>query len=569
VGAAEAAWQRLDGVGVAFSRRRPLLGSASGFTVTSAEVAAVLPSRDGAGSDAGARAPAPDGLPLGRTAAGVVVRAPVEPGQGRHLAILGETGMGKSSLLVGLAVRAARQGGLIVLDPLGDTVREIRAELGEDGGRVLWVAPGANAPSINALDGIGGCESPDPVHSERRVADIVHALRRVRSARYADSAFWGPRLEEMLTRAVRAASEFPGGTLVDAHTLLSTSGLTRRPVPAGAGEALRELAERIRARPDDADGARRLLHEVVRNPTLARMICARTPDLTVREFVRPGRVVLVSGDAARVGEATARYLLAVYLALVWSELLASGACTKTFVLLDEAQWFAHESLGEMLRLARRRNVHVVLATQSIASLPENVREAVWTNVADFAAFRGLPEEAREFARAAPGATAERILRLPRGEAAVLIGKGASVRWIRTARIPRPYRETPDPRSSVEGPVAPPEVGDAPSPRARGGPEAGAVGTTIDQVVEWLRDRCRSAGPGESVRVPLQELRGQFPGDPEVVRRVGARLGRIGALRRTERTGAGAAWWLDPARLRGFFEDDSASSPDDSSGPQPS
>jgi uncharacterized protein DUF87 len=558
VGAAEAAWQRVDGFGVSFSRSRAILGSASGFFLSSAELIAVLPPREGGGIDAGPGTVPTTGLPLGRTAAGTVVQVPVEPGQGRHLAILGETGMGKSSLLVGLAVRAARYGGVIMLDPLGETVREVRAELGMEGARALWIAPGASAPSINALEGIGGYERPDPVRSERRVADIVHALRRVRSGRYTDSAFWGPRLEEMLTRAVRAAAAFPQGTLVDAHTLLSTSGLTRRPVPAGAEDVVRELAERIRARPDDADGARRLLHEVARNPTLATMICARAPDLTVREFVRPGRIVLVSGEAARVGEATARYLLAVYLALVWSELLASESKGKTFVLLDEAQWFAHEGLGEMLRLARRRNVHVVLATQSIASLPEVVREAVWTNVADFAAYRGLPEEAREFARAAPGAGAERILGLPRGEAAVLIGKGASVRWVRTARIPRS-------RS--------PAGGACPSPdRSMGVRPAAPLpdpSTAIGAVADWLRLAAGKIGSGELLPVALADLRARFPGDPDVVRRMGARLGRARAIRRTERTGAGPVWWLDPTRLAGIDGDDPPSSPDASERPQPS
>ena len=110
-----------------------------------------------------------------------MISAPVESGQGRHLAVLGETGMGKSSLLIGVAVRAAALGGLIVLDPLGDTAREIRAELRTAGRSSVLIAPSEpGGPAINALEGIGGAPSDDPVRSERRLADIVHALRRVR-----------------------------------------------------------------------------------------------------------------------------------------------------------------------------------------------------------------------------------------------------------------------------------------------------------------------------------------------------------------------------------------------------
>jgi len=559
---AESAWIGLDGGGITLQGGAIARAFAPRFLLTTAEVAAVLPPKDArplGSPNGGAEG---EGLPLGRTVAGTVVRSPVEPAQGRHLAILGETGMGKSSLLVGVAVRAARAGSLVLLDPLGETAREVRDQLGLGPDRLRFIsARDPTAPTLNALEGAGAHGGIDAVRSERRLADLVHALRRVRSGRYADASFWGPRLEEMLARALRAAAAFPEGTLADAHTLLTTSGLTRRTAPPGGEEPLRELAERIRERPEDADGARRLLHEVVRNPTLARMLCARAPTIGAEEFVRPRHVVIVSGDAAEVGESTARYLLAVCLALVWSELLAAPTADKRFVLLDEAQWFAHESLSEMLRLARRRNVHTVLATQSIASLPEVVRESVWTNVADFVTFRGLPEEAREFARAAPGVPAERLLALPRGEAAVLIGKGSSVAWVRTARIPRagaPRAPPPTtaPGSPLAGDVGPPTDADGPDPAD---PEEALLG--------WLRGRAEVEPRAFSV--PLVELRARSSDGGASLRRLGARLGRAGAIRRADSDADGPVWWVDPAQLRAVGEAGHAAPGDGSSNPQPS
>lgn len=581
VGAAEAAWRRLDGSGLRFSSWYRWLPGGGRVILGTADLLALLPPKDCGTAATADGSLSSRSLPLGRTAAGAVVGIPVEPDQGRHLAVLGETGMGKSSLLVGLACRAARHGRLIVLDPLGETARTIREELGGSSESAVWIAPGESAPSINALDGIGGTAATDPVRSERRLADLVHALRRVRAGRYSDSSYWGPRLEEMLTRALRAAASFPRGTLADAHRLLSTSGLTRHAAPAGAEEPLRELAERVRERPEDADGARRLLFEVVRNPTLGRLLCDPTPDLGAGELGSAGRHLLVAGEAARVGESTARYLLAVYLALVWSELLASASAAKTFVVLDEAQWFAHESLGEMLRLARRRNVHVVLATQSIASLPEGIREAVWTNVADFVAFRGAPEEAREFSRAAPGIAAERLLSLARGEAAVLLGKGSSVRWVRAARLPRrsgaveslrpggpegpeeaavrePYRPSERPRGPFERAGPPTPVEWAP-------PEV----PPVEAALRWLSVLASERGDPGTLRVTLAELRARFPEDPDLPRRVGARLGRAGGLRRTERTDEGTVWWLDPTRLGPFDPGTPPARTDVAGSPQPS
>jgi energy-coupling factor transporter ATP-binding protein EcfA2 len=559
VAAVEAAWLRLDGIGVRCVPRRGVVIGRSGLLLAEPEVPSLLPGRDGLPQQRSIPEPSSAVLALGRTIEGSVVGVPVDPGQGRHLAIVGETGMGKSSLLVALAARAARLGGVVVLDPLGETSRAIRRELAWAGARVLWVAPGEGAPSINALEGIDREGAADLVRVERRIDDMVHALRRVRSGRYADSSFWGPRLEEMLGRAIRAAAAVPGGTLADAHTLLATMGRSRQVVPPSARDALRELAERVRERPEDAEGARRLLYEVARNPTLEQMLCARSPSLSAREFVAPGQIVLVSGNAARVGESTARYLFSVYLALLWSELLSREAPAKTFVILDEAQWFAHESLAEMLRLARRLNVHVILATQSIGSLPEVVREAVWANAADFVAFRGSPDEARELSRTARGVPSEAILALPRGEAAVLLGKGEAVRWVRTIRLPQQTEWSERAGGSpaflndatpAETSVRPDESPHGPRAAPRGErPEGDLSGS--DGVLDTVRSLASASGTEGPIEVVLDQLRSRHAaGSDQAIRSAGAVLGRAGALVRVVRGARGTVWWVDPKRIPG-------------------
>jgi hypothetical protein len=532
--------------GVRFSRSRLRLPwPAPRFLLSEDELANVLPGIDCAVAPLEARGV--EGLPvlpLGRSATGRVVGPPVETDQGRHLAVLGETGMGKSATLVAIARKASTLGGVVLFDPLGETARSFLSGLSVgERARLVEVAPLGRAAGINALEGIGGKET-DPVLSDRRLNDIVHALRRVRSGRYVDSNYWGPRLEEMLTRAVSAAAAFPTGTLADAHTLLATGGRTRQVVPPEAQEAVRELSDRVRERPEDAEGARRLLYEMVRSPVLHRMLCERNPVLHARDLVESGRIAVISGDASAVGESVARYLLAVYLALVWSELLARPSNPKTFVLLDESQWFSHESLAEMLRLARRRNVHVVLATQTVGSLPDAVADAVWTNVSDFIAFRGSPEEARELSRATHGLSVEEVLVLPRGHAAVLLGKGNSVDWVRTAGRPTGLdRPSLEEESAPAAPVLAPAPGTAETSLRKG-----SLPATVEEVLAWILARARAQPAGEPLRVELSELRRAVDPEGRAVREAGARLGRAGALVSGARTAGGAVWVVDPTKV---------------------
>jgi Helicase HerA, central domain len=540
--AVEVALRSRRGNGVRFGRRHfGFPAGRSWFEVAEDELPYILPAHEGPSGNVGV--PHVADLPLlalGRTATGRVLGAPVEPEQGRHLALVGETGMGKSSTLVSLAHQAAELGGVVLFDPLGETARMFRAGLPpSQRTRLLWISPGSPSCGLNALEGLRDRET-NAVLADRRLHDLVHALRRVRSSRYSDSAYWGPRLEEMVTAAVAAAAALPQGTLADAHTLLATSGMTRQVVPPSAQDAVHELADRTRQRPDDAEGARRLLREIARSSVLQQMLCERNPSIRAKDVVAPGSLTVISGEASTVGESVARYLLAVYLAVVWSELLGRPSGSKTFVFLDESQWFSHESLAEMLRLSRRRNVHVVLATQAVSSLPEAVADAVWTNVSDFLVFRGSPAEARELSRTTVEVTVEEILALPRGHAVALLGKGNTVEWVRTAGHPSP-RST---AFSESEPV--PTVGHGPD--LDGPTSSDGQQELVRSAIHWILNRARSPPASSPIRIPLNELRQEVDPGGRAVRAAGALLGRCGALLAVERSASGSTWLVDPAKI---------------------
>jgi hypothetical protein len=547
--------RRDGGSGIRFVRSHRWRAARPAILVlTTAEIAMLFPRSDcpfrtvAAEPNSGARP-----LVVGAGAGGRPTRVWVEPDQGRHLLVLGETGMGKSTLLVRLAAQAARFGGVLLFDPIGDTGRRLLAALPTGRrGQVLWVSPTRSPIAVNALTGRSGAHSSDPIASERAIENLVLALRRVRSQRYGETPFWGPRIEETARRALAAAAALPGGTIVEAERLLAEPARRPRGVPPEAQEAFDALRQRAIERPEEVDGARRLLGEIASNGVLRRMLCAPTPRCTVAQWVAPGRITVLTGEATEIGESTARYLLAVQLALAWSELMARPRAAKVFVALDEAQWYAHDSVAEILRMGRRANVHLWLSTQALAALPETVAEASRTNAADLVQFRGSPAEVRELHRWVPGVTEESVLALSRGESLVLRGKGEAVEWANTplagAGIPDPAvlamvaeaGRSLWPREEDEG--GPSEGGSRPPADAWGGPDARPLWLALRVGAEELPS-------GSRLEVVLADLRSRFDPSGERLRRWGSLLAQRGCMDAPFDGARGRLWRLRVDALR--------------------
>ena len=501
---------------------------------------------------------------LGRDSHGASVGVPLDPGQGRHLLVLGETGMGKSSLVVRLAWQASRWGTVVLLDPIGDTAREFLSGLSAtDAPRTVWLTPSLRGLSLSLLDEVRAKGKTDAARQERVLADIVMGLRRVRAGRYADSSYWGPRLEEMLFLALRAASAWPEASLVLAERLLSPGGRALRDIPLEARDSVTEIFHRIETAPQDGDGARRLLSEISRSQVLRGLLDADQPTWRMEKAVARGRITVVSGDAPQAGESVARYLLAVVLALTWNAVLSRKSPIKTFLILDEAQWYAHETVGEILRLGRRFNVHLWAATQALSSLPETVREAFRTNSSDVVLFRGDPLDVRDVSRWLPDLPVDRVMRLPRGTAVVLLGKGSATHWVNVPP-PRPVGTDPLLFATRERPVS--EVAPA-TPAPEGLPERSPDRTPLPPTAgidegssldPWLLETLGGNGGLPEHRVYLAELRSQSPAPPagteRWIRNAGRRLSLSGVIVRSGGDDRGSYWIVSRPRLQEYLSE---------------
>ena len=494
------------------------------------------------------------GLVLGSDPLGTEVALPWNRAEGHHLLVAGETGMGKSTLLVRLAARVlGPDTALIVFDPLGDTVADLLESLDPSRlARALWISPGSSPVAQNALQ---FDFDPDPraasLQRERLVGELVTAFRRVRAERYGETFYWGPRIEDLLTRIFLYLSYRKGTTLSDAVAILEdprAAGTYLSSEPSEERES-RELLERLqRERPEDMEGARRVLSEVTLSPSLAEILASRNPRWDLSQALQPGNITLLSMDRAQIGGRGASYLGSLMLSLVWSRIVSrKGPRGKVVLLLDEIQEYANESLIEMLRLGRRYGLHVWAATQSVSGLPKEARDALLTNARDLVLFRGSPSDAR-FAREELGLPPEEsLLSLGKGEVVAFLGKAGSAVRVRTLppqTSPRADPERPSPRRDQvrENSKAFWSRGQEAAPK--GPPETAPAGarSPTEELLSVLKASLCSM-PGEELTVSLAYIRELAQGDEVLVRELGRELSRQGVLVRSQREGGARVWVL--------------------------
>ena len=542
-------------------RRKPLLLS-KGWLSTG-EVASWFPPLFLPTS--GLRSPVPvvSSLCIGTDAVGTPVEMYWHPQEGHHLLTAGETGMGKSTLLVSAALSTPDPDvAIVVIDPRGDTVRSFITHLDERRlSRTTYIAPTQSPVAQNVLS-----MEPPPspslagVWRERHVSELVSAFRRVRAERYGETFYWGPRIEEVLTQVLLFLSQIPRSTLTDALTVLEhpETAPDRARQEAPGNPELAQLADRISSETrENLEGARRVVSEVVLFPSLATLLSARDAHWDFSLALGPGKMTLISLEQNVMSTRGASYLGSIFLSLLWSRILSRGPSrNKVLVILDEVQDYANASLAEMLRQGRNYGVHVWCATQSISALPLELKEALLTNARDLILFRGSPNDSRLAQESFGLPPEDNLMALPRGNAYAFLGKSTTV-----ARVQIRSPTAPSRSSGVEGRLL--ELQEASrkfwsvSEHNSGQPQPGTPGLSapnvgtegeVQRIIDALMVGMQSSSGDGDFSVPLSVLRRMANSQESLLRRVGRTLSGRGVLIRVLRQKPEHSWILSRSAL---------------------
>ena len=319
--------------------------------------------------------------------------------RGRHMYVIGKTGMGKSTMLENMAIQDIRNGeGMAFIDPHGGTADRIMeyvpAHRIKD---VVYFAPfDLDYPiAFNVMEDVG--------YDNRHlvVSGLLSAFRKI----WVDA--WSARMEYILSNTLMALLEYPGATLLDVNRMLINKAFRKKVVekitdPIVKSFWVEEFANYTDRYTQDATPAiQNKVGQFTSNPLIRNIVGQPKSSFDFRKLMDERKIIIMNLSKGRVGEVntnllgsmlvTKIYLAAMSRADVPAETMKN--LPPFYLYVDEFQSFANESFSDILSEARKYKLRLIIAHQYVEQMEEEVRDAVFGNVGTTVSFRVGPFDA--------------------------------------------------------------------------------------------------------------------------------------------------------------------------------
>ena len=319
--------------------------------------------------------------------------------RGKHMYIIGKTGMGKSTLLENMAIQDIQNGaGIAFIDPHGSTAEKlleyVPKERVED---VLYFAPfDMDYPvSFNVMEDVGA----DKRHLV--VSGLMSTFKKI----WVDA--WSARMEYILSNTLLALLEYPGSTLLGVNRMLSDKPYREMVVenvqdPSVKSFWVDEFAKyNERYMQEAGDAIKNKVGQFTANPLIRNIIGQPKSSFDVRTIMDEKKILIMNLSKGLVGETNANLLGSMLITRIYLSAMSRANLNASqlanmpnfYFYVDEFQSFANETFANILSEARKYKLNLTIAHQYIEQMEEEVRDAVFGNVGTTVVFRVGPLDA--------------------------------------------------------------------------------------------------------------------------------------------------------------------------------
>lgn len=319
--------------------------------------------------------------------------------RGKHMYVIGKTGMGKSTMLENMAIQDIQNGeGIFFLDPHGSSAEKLLDFIPHERIKdVVYFAPfDTDFPiGFNVMEDVG--------YDKRHlvVSGLLGAFKRI----WVD--MWSARMEYILQNTLLALLEYPESTLLDVNRMLSNKTFRKAVVDKVTDPIVRtfwveEFATYTDRYTQEATPAiQNKVGQFTANPLVRNIIGQPKSSFDLRYMMDNKKIFIANLSKGRMGETNAALLgsmltVKIYLAAMSradEPAVRMAKLPRVYFYVDEFQSMMNEAFADILSESRKYKLALTLANQYIEQMEENVRNAVFGNVGTMIVFRVGPFDA--------------------------------------------------------------------------------------------------------------------------------------------------------------------------------
>jgi hypothetical protein len=320
--------------------------------------------------------------------------------RGRHLYIIGQTGVGKSGMLELLTISDIYSPyGFAVIDPHGDYAISILKRMTPERAKdVIYFNPADTDFPI----AFNPMEVPDPKLRNHTASELIGVLKRMFES-------WGPRLEYILRYSILALLDYPDATMLDITRILTDKHFRQDVLKYVDDPVVRNFWTIEFASWNDkfvAEAVAPVLNKVgafTANPLVRNIIGQPKSSFNIRQIMDQRKILIVNLSRGLIGEDNAALLGALLVTKIQLGAMSRADIpaeerSPFYLYVDEFQNFATDSFATILSEARKYGLNLTVANQYIAQMSIEVKDAVFGNVGSIIAFRMGVDDARSMTR---------------------------------------------------------------------------------------------------------------------------------------------------------------------------
>lgn len=318
-----------------------------------------------------------------------------------HIYVIGKTGVGKSTLLMNMAISDIQKGkGLAVIDPHGDISQNLLKHIPDHRLKdVVFINPSDldNIIPYNPLKGIK--------YSDHHLvaSGVISTFKKLWWEN------WGPRMEHILRFTLLALLEYPNGSLLDIQPMLTNPDFRKQVLTFVQNESTQafwykefdKYSPMLRA-----EAVSPILNKIglfVTCIPLREMVGPREDNLNMRKVMDEGKILIANLSKGIIGEDASTLIGSMLVTAIQLSAMQRATTPEQmrrpfYLYVDEAHSFLSLSFADIMAEARKYGLSLFMAHQYIEQMHEKIRSAIFGNVGTMIVFRVGANDAEYLAK---------------------------------------------------------------------------------------------------------------------------------------------------------------------------